>query len=97
MLDLKKMTLMYGGKCAECGAWVERNTEAYYGEGKVYHLECVGESEGPESFEDAVLDRLADLHDRCKRIEDKLVSLCVPVPAAPPKVEVADLMGGKKL
>lgn len=91
--ELKKMRLRYGGKCAECGEWVKRDEEGYYGEGRVYHEKCVVNAVGPEAdrFEDAVLDRLADLADRCKRIEDKLVSLCVP-----PITTVEEAMGAKK-
>lgn len=95
--DLKKLNLKYGGKCAQCNEWVKRGEEAWYGDGKVYHLGCVDVAQAEPGLDDAVneiLDRLADLADRCHRIEDKLVSLCVPVPEKQPKVE--DLMGAKK-
>lgn len=88
--DLVKIPLKYGGKCAQCGEFVNKGEEAWYGGGKVYHIKCVDvKPEGP-SFEDEVIDRLADLADRCHRIEDKLVSLCPPIKT------VEDAMGGKK-
>ena len=85
------MVLRYGGGCATCHGWMDKGEEAYYIDGQLFHPKCLNE---PKPFEDEVLDRLADLADRCHRIEDKLVSLCVPIPEKQLKVE--DLMGGKK-
>ena len=88
MTGLKRMTMKYGGGCAVCHKWIEKDTEAYYDNGQLLHLTCV---EAPTSFEDDVIDRLAEIHDRCKSIEDKLVSL-----GYGPYAKVEDAMGGKK-